>query len=156
MTIFGQKTVTRSDVYCVWVGQFHYHFKSLELSIFLCGLFLKSLLNLLQHCFCFMFFFLAMWDLGSLTKDWTHIPCTGRWCLNHWTTREVPSLLNYFYFSAFFFGPTSYYFTVITWQDGWSNCCKNRIKSVLLAFLFSYRCLTGIIFKVTVLFKSFL
>ena len=34
----------------------------------------------------------SMWDLSSasLTRDQTHIPCTGRWILNHWTTREVP------------------------------------------------------------------
>ena len=32
----------------------------------------------------------GMWDLSSLTSDQTHIPCTGRWILNHWTTGEVP------------------------------------------------------------------
>ena len=31
-----------------------------------------------------------MWDLSPPTRDWTHVPCTGRWILNHWTTREVP------------------------------------------------------------------
>ena len=30
-----------------------------------------------------------MWDLSSLTRARTHIPCIGRWILNHWTTREV-------------------------------------------------------------------
>ena len=30
-----------------------------------------------------------MWGLSSLTRDWTHVPCTGRWILSHWTTREV-------------------------------------------------------------------
>ena len=30
-----------------------------------------------------------MWDLSSPTRDGTHIPCTGRWILYHWTTREV-------------------------------------------------------------------
>ena len=25
------------------------------------------------------------------TRDWTHVPCIGRWILNHWTIREVPS-----------------------------------------------------------------
>lgn len=24
------------------------------------------------------------------TRDWTLVPCTGRWTLNRWTTREVP------------------------------------------------------------------
>ena len=31
-----------------------------------------------------------MWDMSSLTSDWTHIPCIARQILNHWTTREVP------------------------------------------------------------------
>ena len=35
----------------------------------------------LPHC---------MWDLSSPTRDWTHVPCIGRWILYHWTTREVP------------------------------------------------------------------
>ena len=31
---------------------------------------------------------------SSWTKDQTHVPCTGRWILNPWTTGEVPQ----FYF----------------------------------------------------------
>ena len=31
-----------------------------------------------------------MWDLSSLTRDQTHIPCIVRRILCHWTTREVP------------------------------------------------------------------
>ena len=31
----------------------------------------------------------SMWDLSSLTRDWTRDLCIGRWILNHWTTREV-------------------------------------------------------------------
>ena len=27
---------------------------------------------------------------SARTRDWTHVPCTGRWILNHWTTREAP------------------------------------------------------------------
>ena len=30
-------------------------------------------------------------DLNSPTRDWTHVLCSGRWILNHWTVREVPS-----------------------------------------------------------------
>ena len=26
---------------------------------------------------------------SSQTRDWTHISCTGRWILNHWSTREA-------------------------------------------------------------------
>ena len=32
----------------------------------------------------------GMWDLISLTRDGNHIPSSGRWSLNHWTTRKVP------------------------------------------------------------------
>ena len=32
----------------------------------------------------------SVWDLSSLTRDQTHIPCIGRWIPNHWTTRLVP------------------------------------------------------------------
>ena len=28
---------------------------------------------------------------GSLSRDSACTPCIGRWCLNHWTTREVPA-----------------------------------------------------------------
>ena len=34
-----------------------------------------------------------MWDLSSLIRDRTHIPCIGRWSLNHWIAREVLELL---------------------------------------------------------------
>ena len=32
-----------------------------------------------------------MWDLSSLTRDWTMPPAIARHILNHWTTREVPT-----------------------------------------------------------------
>ena len=32
----------------------------------------------------------GMFDLGSQTRDRTHIPCFGRQVLNPWTSREVP------------------------------------------------------------------
>ena len=31
----------------------------------------------------------GMWDLSSLTRDWTHIPCIAKWILKPWTTRKV-------------------------------------------------------------------
>ena len=34
----------------------------------------------------------GMWDLGSLTKDWTHIPYSGSTEPSHWTNRVFPSL----------------------------------------------------------------
>ena len=55
------------------------------------GPFLTSLLNLLQYCFCFLFWFFCpkTWDLGSPPRGWTCTPCIGRWSLNPWTAREV-------------------------------------------------------------------
>ena len=35
---------------------------------------------------------LSMWDLCSLTRNRTCIPCIARRILNHWTTREVPQV----------------------------------------------------------------
>ena len=32
----------------------------------------------------------SMWDLSSLIRYQTFIPCVGRQSPNHWTTREVP------------------------------------------------------------------
>ena len=57
--------------------------------------FWKSLLNLFQYCFLFyvlVFWPWGMWDLSSPTTDQTHTPCIGRRSLNHWFTREVPSI----------------------------------------------------------------
>ena len=40
--------------------------------------FFNSSLNLLQNCFCYIF-----WLFSSLTRDWTHAPWIGRRSLNH-------------------------------------------------------------------------
>ena len=65
----------------------------LQLVIFLliicwCGPVLKSLLNLLQYCFCLMFWSWGMWDLISQTRDRNCTPC--RWSLNCWIVSKVP------------------------------------------------------------------
>ena len=36
----------------------------------------------------------SMCDLSSLSRDWTHTLCIGRWSLNYWTTKEVPASLS--------------------------------------------------------------
>ena len=45
--------------------------------------------------FFFFFFFLmaqrSMWDLSSLTRDWTQTPAADARSLSHWTAREVPT-----------------------------------------------------------------
>ena len=61
---------------------------------FWCGLFLRSLLNLLQYCICCLCSgFLALRHLSSLTRDQNCIPYIRRWSLNHWTTGEAPCFL---------------------------------------------------------------
>ena len=45
----------------------------------------------------------GMWDLSSLTRDWTRTPCIGRQILNHWTTREVRKFLIWKFTFWFFF-----------------------------------------------------
>ena len=43
--------------------------------------------------FFFKNYFLVMpcgkWDLSFPTREWIHVPCTGRWILNQWTAREI-------------------------------------------------------------------
>ena len=40
-----------------------------------------------------MHLFHGMWDLGSPTRDQTHVPCITKWILNPWPSREVPQFL---------------------------------------------------------------
>ena len=65
-----------------------------------------------------------MWDPSSLTRDQTHVPCNGRWILNHRTFREVP--LSFFFiikmlwwkslyiYLCLYFGLFSYSFFLIS------------------------------------------
>ena len=41
-----------------------------------------------------------MWDLSSLNRDQTRIPCIGKWIFNHWTTRKVPRVEDIIYRSV--------------------------------------------------------
>ena len=70
---------------------------------FKCGSLLKSLLNLWQYCLFYVLGFSSwgMWDLSSPTRDWTATPFIGRQSLNHWTTREVPHILNQAHLSMY-------------------------------------------------------
>ena len=55
---------------------------------------LKVLIEFVQYCFCFTFWFFGCKACGILAS-WLgiepHTPCIGRWNLSHWTSREVPS-----------------------------------------------------------------
>ena len=56
-----------------------------------------------------------MWDVSSLTKDWTHTPCIGRGSLNCWITREVPIFLLFIVFSQLDFSHLKCLFTTASW-----------------------------------------
>ena len=49
----------------------------------------------------------GIWDLSSLTRDRTCIPCLGRWIHNHWTTWEVPLSHLHFLCDLFFLSSIS-------------------------------------------------
>ena len=53
-----------------------------------------------------------IWDLCSLTRDQTHVPCIGRQNLNQWTTKEVPKIL-LFHFSEPGMITQAYYSTCV-------------------------------------------
>ena len=83
-------------------------------------LFFKDFLNVGHFLKVFVEFFIAsvdcvlvfwswgMLDLSSLTRDWPHTSCNGRWSLNHWISREVPfSVILLFLSHCLFFGSYS-------------------------------------------------
>ena len=82
---------------CPWNTFFsNYNFK--RFFFFWCGPFFKSLLNLLQYSFCFMFCLLGHEACGILAPQpgiEPPTPCIGRWSPNHGTTREVPVPLHF-------------------------------------------------------------
>ena len=47
--------------------------------------------TILLHFYVLVPWMQGTWDPRSATKDWTHIPRTGRQSLYHWTAREVPN-----------------------------------------------------------------
>ena len=49
--------------------------------------------GLLSICGAWAYLPYGMWDLSSLTRDGTCVPCIGRQILNHWATREAPIFL---------------------------------------------------------------
>ena len=54
-----------------------------------------------------------MWDLSFLIRDWTCTPCIGKWNLNHWTSREVQTII----FSKYSFCPIIFLFSFWDFDD---------------------------------------
>ena len=64
-----------------------------EIYFLLCFSFLKNFIEfvtILLQFYVLFFCSWGMWNLNFLVRNQTHTPCTGRWSLNHWTTRDVP------------------------------------------------------------------
>ena len=73
-------------------GRLYTLHSSCSIHFFWCGpFFKKSLLNLLQYCFSFMFCFLASRRVVFKFLDHGLNPCPfiGKQSLNHWTVRKV-------------------------------------------------------------------
>ena len=79
----------------IWIDLILYYF----LKIFFMWTIFKAFIEfvtILLWFYVLVFWLQVMWDLNSPTRDWTHTPDTGRWNLNHWTTREVHGVTSYF------------------------------------------------------------
>ena len=87
--------------------------------------FIESVTIFLPLFFFVCFFFLAMRhvDLSSLTRDQTHTPCTGRWPLTHWTTRELPRM-HYFFNLMILLG-----FCMLAVLSIWKGVWKSTLSS---------------------------
>ena len=75
----------------LWIAQKMRNFSS---NVFSRGSFFKSLLSLLQYCFCLMIWFFDHEAWGILALQPGNKPaalCIGRQSCNHWTVRKVPS-----------------------------------------------------------------
>ena len=58
----------------------------------LCKVFIEFITTLLLF-YVLVFWPQGMWDLSSLPRDGTCIPCIGRQSLNDWATREAPQVI---------------------------------------------------------------
>ena len=78
-----------------------------------------------------------MWDLSSQARDQTQVPCSGKWILNHWTTREVPQS-RYLIFersSKFFFFLRFSRHQYIGPMEWWTKIWEHNIIAVKVLIL---------------------
>ena len=74
----------------------------------------------------------GMWGISSLSRDWTWIPYTERWSLNHWTAREAPhvKLIDSLYNLSLVIEKT----TLVSFCWGqWTLCARTLL--IFLAFV---------------------
>ena len=58
--------------------------------VFRCGSQTRVTASGLSSCSVWVQLPQGTWGLSSLARNQTHVPCSARWILNHWTTREIP------------------------------------------------------------------
>ena len=66
----------------------------------------------------------SMWDLCSLSRDRTHVPCIARQNLNQWATKEVPTLITFAAVTSTPRWPVAYqaaWFMGFSRQEYWSR-----------------------------------
>ena len=101
--LFSFQTQQKAHLHCeTWSTAGIVHFSPYVLFVFF--LLIWTIFKAFIECvkILFLFYVLVFWPgdmecLSSLTRDWTHTPCSGRWNLILWTTREV-CLLFFFFF----------------------------------------------------------
>ena len=112
------------------------------LRFFWCGPFLKSLLNLLQYCFCFMLWFFGHKACGILAPrpgiKPVPPPAVEAQSLNHWATREVPQI-SYLYVCSFLSGIWTFTGEIKRFsfrvQKSLENNCGRDLNSLLTSCL---------------------
>ena len=96
----SSRTGARTRVPCIGRWTFNHcatreaPFFFFKVFFFGCGPILKSLLNLLQYCFCFLFWFFGREARGILASQPGIKPEPPAWevqSLNHWTASKVPA-----------------------------------------------------------------
>ena len=91
-----------------------------SLSVWLAG----SRVHGLSICDAWAQLLLSMWNLSFPTRDLTHIPCTGRQILNHWTTMEIPDRCSVLKEN---FGPRDSSHSLHVWASRFFMCTKSSI-----------------------------
>ena len=109
------------------------------LKSFWCRPFLRFSLNCysIAPILCFDFWPEGMWDLISPPRDQTCTAYTGRWGLNHWTTREVPLMVFWCVYLAILLSLIIYFSIILNfhWHERAKEYFLHCIRSPTLRIL---------------------
>ena len=117
--------VTKTQVFLIFL--FYYFFMWTIFKVFI------EFVTILLLLYVLVFWPRGMWDLSSLTRNWTRIPYIGRQSLNHWTTREVP----FSYFWSYIFFKINFYWSIVDLQCCVSFCCIAKWISYTYTYIFT-------------------